>query len=151
MGLRVKDEFPRRQDAVDLDAVRSLEKRCGTRFRELSGTLPKLLVGGVIVVAAAVGAGGAAAVLAPDIAIGIFGGSFVGLHGAALVNASLAAAGRWGLAAGGMGMVALLLITAAAPRLVYWVPAAFWRHRWGRTTRKFCARRMSEAFAFLGW
>ncbi len=103
-GSWVKDEFPRRQDAVDLDAVRSLEKRCGTRFRELSGTLPKLLVGGVIVVAAAVGAGGAAAVLAPDIAVGIFGGSFVGLHGAALVNASLAAAGGGALATGGMGM-----------------------------------------------
>lgn len=57
-GSWVKHEFPRRQDAVDLDAIRSLEKRCGTRFRELSGTLPKLLVGGVIVVAAAVGAGG---------------------------------------------------------------------------------------------
>lgn len=103
-GSWVKHEFPRRQDAVDLDAVRSLEKRCGTRFRELSGALPKLLVGGAIVVVAAVGTGGVAAALAPDIAVGIFGGSFVGLHGAALVNASLAVAGGGALAAGGMGM-----------------------------------------------
>ena len=103
-GSWVKDEFPRRQDAVDLDAVRSLEKQCGAHIRELSGTLPKVLVGGVIAVAAALGTGGVAAVLAPDIAVGIFGGSFVGLHGAALVNASLAAAGGGALAAGGMGM-----------------------------------------------
>ena len=92
-GSWVKREFPRRQDAVDLDAVRSLEKQCGAHIRELSGTLPKVLVGGAIAVAAALGTGGVAAALAPDIAVGIFGGSFVGLHGAALVNASLAAAG----------------------------------------------------------
>lgn len=103
-GAWVKDEFPRRQDAVDLDAVRSLEKQCGAHIRELSGTLPKVLVGGAIAVAAALGTGGVAAALAPDIAVGIFGGSFVGLHGAALVNASLAAAGGGALAAGGMGM-----------------------------------------------
>ncbi|MEE0150891.1 MAG: hypothetical protein UEP75_06450 [Collinsella sp.] len=92
-GSWVKREFPRRQDAVDLDTVRSLEKQCGAHIRELSGTLPKVLVGGAIAVAAALGTGGMAAALAPDIAVGIFGGSFVGLHGAALVNASLAAAG----------------------------------------------------------
>lgn len=103
-GSWVKDEFPRRQDAVDLDAIYSLEKHCGARTRELSGTLPKVLVGGAIAVVAAVGTGGAAAVFAPNIAVGIFGGSFVGLHGAALVNASLAAAGGGALAAGGMGM-----------------------------------------------
>ena len=84
--------------------MRSLEKQCGAHIRELSGTLPKVLVGGAIAVAAALGTGGVAAALAPDIAVGIFGGSFVGLHGAALVNASLAAAGGGALAAGGMGM-----------------------------------------------
>ena len=103
-GSWVKGEFPKRQDAVDSDAIRSLEKYCRARVRELSGTLSKLLVGGVVTVAAAVGTGGAAAVFAPDIAVGIFGGSFVGIHGAALVNASLAAAGGGALAAGGMGM-----------------------------------------------
>ena len=114
----VKDVFPRRQEAVDLDAIRSLEKRCGTHARELSGTLPKLLAGGVIVVAAAVGTGGMAAVFAPNIAIGIFGGSFVGLHGAALVNASLAAAGGGALAAGGMGMAGgTVLITGSGAAL----------------------------------
>lgn len=103
-GSWVKHEFPRRQDAVDLDAIRSLEKRCKARIRGLSGALPKFLVGGAITAAVAVGTGGAAAVVAPNIAVGIFGGSFVGLHGAALVNASLAAAGGGALAAGGMGM-----------------------------------------------
>lgn len=103
-GSWVKDEFPKRQDAVDSDAIRSLEKHCRARARELSGALPKLLAGGVITVATAVGTGGVAAALAPDIAVGIFGGSFVGIHGAALVNASLAAAGGGALAAGGMGM-----------------------------------------------
>lgn len=103
-GSWVKDEFPKRQDAVDSDVIRSLEKQCRARMRGLSGTLPKLLVGGTITAAVAVGTGGVAAALAPDIAVGIFGGSFVGIHGAALVNASLAAAGGGALAAGGMGM-----------------------------------------------
>ena len=103
-GSWIKDEFLKRQDAVDSDAVRSLEKHRRARVRGLSGTLPKLLVGGAITIAAAVGTGGAAAAFAPDIAVGIFGSSFAGLHGAALVNASLAAAGGGALAAGGLGM-----------------------------------------------
>lgn len=103
-GSWVKDEFPKRQDAVDSDAIRSLEKQCKARIRRLSGALRKLLVGGAVTVVAVVGTGGAAAAFAPDIAVGIFGGSFAGLHGAALVNASLAAAGGGALAAGGMGM-----------------------------------------------
>ena len=103
-GSWIKDEFLKRQDAVDSDAVRSLEKHRRARVRGLSGTLPKLLVGGAITIAAAVGTGGAAAAFAPDIAVGIFGSSFAGLHGAALVNASLAAAGGGALAAGGLSM-----------------------------------------------
>lgn len=103
-GSWVKDEFPKRQDAVDSDVIRSLEKQCRARMRGLSGTLPKLLVGGTITAAVAVGTGGVATAFAPNIAVSIFGGSFAGLHGAALVNASLAAAGGGALAAGGMGM-----------------------------------------------
>ena len=57
-GSWIKDEFLKRQDAVDSDAVRSLEKHRRARVRGLSGTLPKLLVGGVITIAAAVGTGG---------------------------------------------------------------------------------------------
>lgn len=117
-GAWVKDEFPWRQDAVDSDAIRSLEKHRGARARELSDTLPKLLVGGAIAVAAFVGAGGVAAAFASDIAVGIFGGSFVGLHGAALVNASLAAAGGGALATGGMGMAGgTALITGSGAAL----------------------------------
>lgn len=41
---------------------------------------------------------------APQIAVTIFGGAFPTLHGAALVSASLAAAGGGSLAAGGFGM-----------------------------------------------
>ena len=152
-GSWVKHEFPRRQDAVDLDAVRSLEKRCGTRFRELSGALPKLLVGGAIVVVAAVGTGGVAAALAPDIAVGIFGGSFVGLHGAALVNASLAVAGGGALAAGGMGMAGgTALITGGGAALgLLGSGGVAWRHRWGRTTRSSCSSNVRGSLLFLMW
>lgn len=75
-------------------------------------------MGGAIAAAAFVGAGGVAAAFASDIAVGIFGGSFVGLHGAALVNASLAAAGGGALATGGMGMAGgTALITGSGAAL----------------------------------
>lgn len=47
--------------------------------------------GAVVAVGAGVGAG--AMLFAPQIAVALFGGAFPGLHGAALVNAALAAAG----------------------------------------------------------
>lgn len=60
------------------------------------------VAGGALAVAAATG--GLAFVFAPQIAVAIFGGAFPTLHGAALVSASLAAAGGESLAAGGFGM-----------------------------------------------
>lgn len=60
------------------------------------------VAGGAIAVAVATG--GLAFVFAPQIAVAIFGGAFPTLHGAALVSASLAAAGGGSLAAGGFGM-----------------------------------------------
>ena len=60
------------------------------------------VAGGALAVAAATG--GLAFVFAPQIAVAIFGGAFPTLHGAALVSASLAAAGGGSLAAGGFGM-----------------------------------------------
>lgn len=103
-GSWAKDVFPKRQDAVDSDAIRSLEKRRGVRARGLSGTLPKFLLGGAVTVALTVGTAGAAAAFAPEIAVSLVGGSFAGLNGIALTNASLAVLGGGSLAAGGMGM-----------------------------------------------
>ena len=100
----VKDVFPKMQDAVDASAICSLEKRCKVRSRDLSGTMQKILIGGAVVVVATVGTAGAAAAFAPEIAVGLFGGSFAGLNGIALTNASLAMAGGGALAAGGLGM-----------------------------------------------
>ncbi|WP_322153545.1 hypothetical protein [Paratractidigestivibacter sp.] len=100
----VKDVFPKMQDAVDASAICSLEERCKARTRDLSGTTRKLLIGGAVVVLLTGGAAGAAAAFAPEIAVGLFGGSFAGLNGIALTNASLAMAGGGALAAGGLGM-----------------------------------------------
>lgn len=99
-----KDVFPKIQDAVDVSAICSLEERCKARTRDLSGTTQKLLIGVGAVALVTIGTAGAAAAFAPEIAVGLFGGSFTGLNGIALTNASLAMAGGGALAAGGLGM-----------------------------------------------
>lgn len=103
-GSWAKDVFPKWQDAVDADAMRFLEKQYKVRAHSLSGAVPKLLLSSTTTVVLTIGAAGVAAAFAPEIAVTIFGSSFTGLHGAALVNASLATAGGGALAAGGMGM-----------------------------------------------
>ena len=113
-----KDVFPKMQDAVDASAICSLEERCKARTRALSGTTQKLLLGGGVIVLVTVGTAGAAAAFAPEIAVGLFGGSFVGLNGVALTNASLAMAGGGALAAGGFGMAGgTALITGSGATL----------------------------------
>ncbi len=99
-----KDKFPQKQDAVDRDALKALEdRRCGYE-RDLSGTIPKMVLGGLAVAAVTAGTAGLAVAFAPGIAVSLVGGSFVGLSGAALANASLAALGGGALSAGGFGM-----------------------------------------------
>lgn len=72
--------------------------------------------GAVVAVGAGVGVG--AMVFAPQIAVALFGGAFPGLHGAALVNAALAAAGGGSLAAGGFGMAGGSVIIAGGGALL---------------------------------
>ena len=68
--------------------------------------------------AVAVAAGAAAFTFAPGIAVAIMGKTFVGLHGAALTNASLAALGGGSLAAGGFGMAGGTAVIAGGGALV---------------------------------
>lgn len=72
--------------------------------------------GAVVAVGAGVGAG--AMLFAPQIAVALFGGAFPGLHGAALVNATLAAAGGGSLVAGGFGMAGGSVIIAGGGALL---------------------------------
>lgn len=72
--------------------------------------------GAVVAVGAGVGVG--AMIFAPQIAVALFGGAFPGLHGAALVNAALAAAGGGSLAAGGFGMAGGSVIIAGGGALL---------------------------------
>ncbi len=100
----MRDAFCDKQDAIDKETIKLLRRRKVSYARELSGTIPKLVTGGVLALAVTVGTAGAASVFAPQIAVALAGSSFVGLHGAALASASLAALGGGALAAGGLGM-----------------------------------------------
>lgn len=70
----------------------------------LNGTNKKIITGVTTTIALTVATGGLAFFAAPQIAVAIAGGSFTGLYGAALTNASLAAIGGGAIAAGGLGI-----------------------------------------------
>lgn len=88
----------------EIQKIQKIQKRYKDYYNYLENNTLKAVgvAGGAIAVAAATG--GLAFVFAPQIAVAIFGGAFPTLHGAALVSASLAAAGGGSLAAGGFGM-----------------------------------------------
>ena len=71
---------------------------------------------GVVVLGAATG--GAAYFFAPQIAVTLFGGAFPALHGAALISASMAAAGGGAIAVGGLGMAGGTLVIAGGGALL---------------------------------
>lgn len=92
------------QNYISYKEIQKIQKSYKDYYNYLENNTLKAVgvAGGVIAVAAATG--GLAFVFAPQIAVAIFGGAFPTLHGAALVSASLAAAGGGSLAAGGFGM-----------------------------------------------
>lgn len=100
----VEEVFCRSQNYISYKEIQKIQKSYKEYYNYLENNTLKVVgvAGGAIAVAAATG--GLAFVFAPQIAVAIFGGAFPTLHGAALVSASLAAAGGGSLAAGGFGM-----------------------------------------------
>lgn len=100
----VEEVFCRSQNYISYKEIQKIQKSYKDYYNYLENNTLKAVgvAGGAIAVAVATG--GLAFVFAPQIAVAIFGGAFPTLHGAALVSASLAAAGGGSLAAGGFGM-----------------------------------------------
>lgn len=100
----VEEVFCNAQNYISYKEIQKIQKSYKNYYNYLENNTLKAIgvAGGAIAVAAATG--GLAFVFAPQIAVAIFGGAFPTLHGAALVSASLAAAGGGSLAAGGFGM-----------------------------------------------
>lgn len=100
----VEEVFCKSQQYISYKEIQKIQKSYKDYYNYLENNTLKAVgvAGGAIAVAAATG--GLALVFAPQIAVAIFGGAFPTLHGAALVSASLAAAGGGSLAAGGFGM-----------------------------------------------
>lgn len=100
----VEKVFCSSQNYISYKEIQKIQKSYKDYYNYLENNTLKAVgvAGGAIAVAAATG--GLAFVFAPQIAVAIFGGAFPTLHGAALVSASLAAAGGGSLAAGGFGM-----------------------------------------------
>lgn len=100
----VEEVFCKSQQYISYKEIQQIQKSYKDYYNYLENNTLKAVgvAGGAIAVAAATG--GLAFVFAPQIAVAIFGGAFPALHGAALVSASLAAAGGGSLAAGGFGM-----------------------------------------------
>lgn len=100
----VEEVFCSSQNYISYKEIQKIQKSYKDYYNYLENNTLKVVgvAGGAIAVAAATG--GLAFVFAPQIAVAMFGGAFPTLHGAALVSASLAAAGGGSLAAGGFGM-----------------------------------------------
>lgn len=100
----VEEVFCNAQNYISYKEIQKIQKSYKDYYNYLENNTLKAVgvAGGAIAVAAATG--GLAFVFAPQIAVAIFGGAFPTLHGAALVSASLAAAGGGSLAAGGFGI-----------------------------------------------
>lgn len=99
-----EEVFCNAQNYISYKEIQKIQKSYKDYYNYLENNTLKAVgvAGGAIAVAAATG--GLAFVFAPQIAVAIFGGAFPTLHGAALVSASLAAAGGGSLAAGGFGI-----------------------------------------------
>lgn len=100
----IEEVFCSSQNYISYKEIQKIQKSYKDYYNYLENNTLKVVgvAGGAIAVAAATG--GLAFVFAPQIAVAMFGGAFPTLHGAALVSASLAAAGEGSLAAGGFGM-----------------------------------------------
>ncbi|WP_216378363.1 hypothetical protein [Arcanobacterium phocae] len=100
----VEEVFLTSQTKISEVSIKLLKDSYSSYRRKLTGTIGKIAGGIALTGLAGLATGGAGLILAPKIAVLLFGSSFAGLSGAALTSASLAAAGGGALAAGGLGM-----------------------------------------------
>ena len=114
----LKDQYVRRQTVATQDDTERIRKYFKHYKGAIDGSTKNLVIGAGSAGAVAVAAGAAAFTFAPGIAVAIMGKTFVGLHGAALTNASLAALGGGSLAAGGFGMAGGTAVIAGGGALV---------------------------------
>ena len=102
---------------IEQKDYKGLMKNYKKHYDDLDGKINPV-VGAVGAVAVTAATGGAAFMFAPAIATALVGGSFVGLYGAALTNASLALIGGGSLAVGGFGMAGGTAIIAGGGALI---------------------------------
>lgn len=98
--------FLSRQYDVSDQEWKNIQSQYKKHYGVISGNTKKVLIGASVSTAVIIATGGLASAFAPEIAVALAGGSFVGLHGIALTNASLALIGGGALAVGGGGMAA---------------------------------------------
>lgn len=114
----VKEIVCKEQKVVEEKAFSSLSASYKKNNGQLSGSTIKttaMIAGAAILT---IGTAGAAFAFAPAIAVGLVGGSFAGLSGAALTSASLALVGGGAVAAGGFGMAGGAVIIAGGGALL---------------------------------
>lgn len=97
---------------------KGLMKNYKKHYEELDNAVLKKAIGVASAVAITAATGGAAFVFAPAIATTLVGGTFAGLYGIALTNASLALIGGGSLAIGGLGMAGGTMIIAGGGALL---------------------------------
>lgn len=114
----IKEEFLKKQNVIseiEYNSIVKLYKKYysslgDTKGKAISGVMATLVIGAITA--------GTAYVFAPAIAVGLVGGSFATLHGAALTSASLALFGGGAISAGGLGMAGGALVIAGGGALV---------------------------------
>ncbi len=114
----LKKYFCQLQDFISYKETQDIKKAYFKYCDYLDNKVGKLIGGGAGAVAVAVIGGGIAFAFAPQIAVLLFGGAFPALHGAALINAALAAAGGGAVAAGGLGMAGGALVIAGGGAVI---------------------------------
>ncbi|MGM9948355.1 hypothetical protein [Floccifex sp.] len=115
----IEDMFCKGQLFIDTKEVREIKKSYEKYINKSEGmNTKKVAVVAVGTIAFAAVTGGVALAFAPEIAVALFGGAFPALHGAALVNASLALVGGGSLAAGGFGMAGGTFVIAGGGALI---------------------------------
>ena len=110
--------FTERQTSISAKEIDSLRKAYRESFDYLNNKTKKGVSAAASIIAITAASGGVAWILAPQIAVALGGSAFAGLHGIALVNASLAALGGGSLAAGGLGVAGGTAIIAGGGALL---------------------------------
>lgn len=113
-----KDRFCKIQKALDYNSLEALMNLYHKNLGVLDNKTQKTITGAAVAAVATIATGGLAWAFAPQIAVAFAGGSFIGLHGAALTSASLAAIGGGSLAVGGLGMAGGTAIIAGGGALL---------------------------------